>query len=323
MESEITYDDYLAHYGVKGMKWGVRKEDSYNTKDSRAANKKTKSAKAETALNFAKATPLAMAVPRTTPETLAIQFAMAKGLTYAQMPGMSAMFSMNPATVAIGAAVTAVDSGLYRIPTVAIKNARKNGFNRDESLSKKDMTINELKTKVAGGVNPDYPKLGTTNNCMRASYAYEMRRRGFDVKATKTMFATGQTSYYQKGASGFKDSNKKIRSELNQQSKLITFFTGDKPSGSDVHRALSNEPDRSRGEFQVTWKGGRAGHSMAYEIINNKPVIFDTQTGDTYSTPKQLDKIMNNVSRANYTRLDNKKLNPLMMIAWVQDREQK
>lgn len=24
MESEITYDDYLAHYGVKGMQWGVR-----------------------------------------------------------------------------------------------------------------------------------------------------------------------------------------------------------------------------------------------------------------------------------------------------------
>lgn len=25
MSNEITYNDYLAHYGIKGMKWGVRK----------------------------------------------------------------------------------------------------------------------------------------------------------------------------------------------------------------------------------------------------------------------------------------------------------
>lgn len=34
--SEMTYDDYLSHYGVKGMKWGVRK---------RASNLKSRGAK--------------------------------------------------------------------------------------------------------------------------------------------------------------------------------------------------------------------------------------------------------------------------------------
>ena len=32
--SLITYDEYLAHFGVKGMKWGVRKE-SYNSQKDR------------------------------------------------------------------------------------------------------------------------------------------------------------------------------------------------------------------------------------------------------------------------------------------------
>ena len=30
---EITYEDYLAHYGVKGMKWGRRKDRSSSKKD--------------------------------------------------------------------------------------------------------------------------------------------------------------------------------------------------------------------------------------------------------------------------------------------------
>lgn len=322
MEVLVPTHDELIHYGVKGMKWGVRKKDGYNTTESRAANVRSASAATEASLNLAKSLPFATAyIPRTTPESVAIQLALSKGFSYAEMPDLAASLALNPAKIAIGAAISTADSGLYRVPITAINNARKNGFNRDESLSKKNMSIDELTTKVAGGVNPDYPKLGTTNNCMRASYAYEMRRRGFDVKATKTILATGQNRHHQKTVSGFKDANKKIRSELNQQSKVVKFFTGEKPTGADVHRALSAEPDRSRGEFQVTWRGSRSGHSMAYEIINNKPVIFDAQSGAVYKTPSDLDQIMAYVGRANYTRLDNKKLNPLMMMAWVQDRK--
>lgn len=35
--SEMTYDDYLAHYGVKGMKWGVRKKTKFAPTGSRIA----------------------------------------------------------------------------------------------------------------------------------------------------------------------------------------------------------------------------------------------------------------------------------------------
>ena len=35
MTESITYDDYLAHYGVKGMKWGRRKNENYSS-DQRA-----------------------------------------------------------------------------------------------------------------------------------------------------------------------------------------------------------------------------------------------------------------------------------------------
>lgn len=41
--SEITYDNYLEHYGVKGVKWGVRRSDDQLA----SARKQRKAAKKE------------------------------------------------------------------------------------------------------------------------------------------------------------------------------------------------------------------------------------------------------------------------------------
>ena len=40
--SELTYDDYLAHYGVKGMKWGRRKGSLSSRARQVGVEKKTK-----------------------------------------------------------------------------------------------------------------------------------------------------------------------------------------------------------------------------------------------------------------------------------------
>lgn len=37
---EVTYDDYLAHYGVKGMKWGVRKDRQGGRKPTASRDKR-------------------------------------------------------------------------------------------------------------------------------------------------------------------------------------------------------------------------------------------------------------------------------------------
>src|SRR4029077_17292919 len=46
--------------------------------------------------------------------------------------------------------------------------------------------------EVVAPINPGYGDLGTKMNCRRATFAYEMRRRGYDVKATKSVKGTGQ-----------------------------------------------------------------------------------------------------------------------------------
>jgi len=183
------------------------------------------------------------------------------------------------------------------------------------------MSLADIEKKVVKPINPQYPGFGTTNNCLRATYSYEMRRRGFDVAATKTKLATGQTRGVQKVVDGFKGSHQKIRNEQNKNNKFVRFVFGEHPKAKDVYAALKDQPERSRGDFQVTWAGARARHSMAYEIINHKPVIIDAQSGKIFDSPQALDQIMRRTSQASFTRLDDKNLNSLAMAAWVKDAE--
>lgn len=66
----------------------------------------------------------------------------------------------------------------------ALKN-RNIVFKTDKALASKDMSSDEIMDKIVSHINPGYGEKGTTNNCKRCAYAYEMSRRGYNVKATK------------------------------------------------------------------------------------------------------------------------------------------
>ncbi len=50
----------------------------------------------------------------------------------------------------------------------------------------------QIMSDVVKQINPDFGAPGTKMNCRRCTFAYEMRRRGMDVKATTTTNASGQ-----------------------------------------------------------------------------------------------------------------------------------
>ena len=87
-----------------------------------------------------------------------------------------------------------------------------------------------------------------------------------------------------------------------------------------MYDALSKMPNSARGELSVTWKGHNGGHSLAWEVINNKPVIFDFQTHKAYETPDKFSEIANmfdGLSTATSCRLDDKDLNLDLLRRWV------
>lgn len=68
-------------------------------------------------------------------------------------------------------------------------------------------------------------------------------------------------------------------------------------------KALLKQPDGARGNLTVSWGAG-GGHSVVYEVKERQVVIRDCQTNKTYKG-RDVGKILNSCTSAEYTRLDN------------------
>jgi len=167
---------FLAHYGKKGMKWGVRNEEKVGPSKA--------SVNWEAGLNVAKSLPI---LPSFIPQAKVIPKLIEIGVAVSQGKKMQVALSSSlysPLALA-GYAVTGLDSGAYRVPVVATKNLARGGWIKDKSLANPKLSVADIQKKVISPINRDYPGLGTTNNCLRSTYTYEMRRRGNDVVSTK------------------------------------------------------------------------------------------------------------------------------------------
>lgn len=164
--SDKQVEAFLEHFGVKGMKWGVQKERKNLGIDM---SKKTSILKNHRSTKVGSSEGGALL------------------LVYGGV---------------ILGALAAQKITIYK--DSGRKDAKKTGkqeFKKNSDLTKK-MSVSELYNKVVAPINPNYGESGTQMNCRRATMAYEMRRRGYDVKATKSNFASGQTIKGLKNAVG-------------------------------------------------------------------------------------------------------------------------
>jgi hypothetical protein len=307
MESLFAVDEFLEHYGVKGMRWGVVNDDDTSEDSSSSAEKKPR---------FTDKQKKAMLIGAGVAGTLLVAYG---GYKLGQSGQLNA-----------GALKARQMLGRQEGP-----------WKTNPLLASKDLTPDQIQNLVNKGANPGYGKPGTKLNCRRATFAYEMRRRGFDVSATRTMSGEGQkfSGVYNALTPDSKvvgDSNRSLRRALRSESRRGSTGLRDafdvleggsrnfvEPVNdshvSGVFRGLLGQPDGARGEISMDWKsGGR--HSMAWEIIGGRPHVFDPQTGEHFASARDLrSSIGESISEASFLRLDNVDMNTDFLQRWLRN----
>ena len=357
----------LVHFGIKGMRWGVRKQSETSNGSStkpndlifkdRRAKRRERRARGHEAV--ARKELAAAAKIRANPSKFPpVQFYRNRQIKEHEKEAAlrlkdaadirAGKFTTFQKKVIAGAAVTAVilasygtfkfvDSGTYH----QFKN-RNIPLKKNDLLSRK-MSPDRLMKEVVEPINPDFGiKSGAMMNCRRATFAYELRRRGHDVEATKSILGTGQTVTGMMNATDPKASYKtggfsilgNMLKENFTKDKPVTYATktlggmGREPIGKwdkfgtegsekvkTIFEALREHPEGARGELAMKWNSGGA-HSMAWEIINGTPHIFDTQTSINYG-PDDFVGMARNIGEVGMTRLDNIPLNDSYLKRWV------
>lgn len=230
----------------------------------------------------------------------------------------------------------------------AALSGKKFEFKKDASLAGKMSPMNVL-NKVGKQVNPNYSQPGGKMNCRRSTFTHELRRRGFDVHATTSETGFGQSesglinAITTRGRDRFGATSvsqmivggKGVRGQISGDSRVNPVKTllsvkipvptrnvSDAAVASSSHKAirdaLMKQPDGSRGEVLFNFR--QFGHSMAYEVFDGKPMIFDSQKGVMYDMAEGLGKLTEKWGRPiglDITRLDNLPLDMKFLSRWA------
>ena len=285
----------LYHYGVKGMKWGVRR---YQNKDGSftAAGKHRNAARKNIGRNLQRYTSPGVQSAKNFTKRFANR------LLSQLIPGY-------------GLVVMATSLSAYSKYALDGKDyVKKEG--EYEKLS-------ELKRKTtATSINDDLkacnPRLGNqkgkVNNCLYCAATMEMRQRGYDVVARSKGY--GDTAnLYSKWFEGAKIEQVPTTRNPGESRKQYANRAYD-----NLCKTLEKQGDGARGYVGVHFEKTASGHAMYYKVENGAVTFYD---GQNKSSGVGTDKTfaLADPSAHHYARLDNCKVNESVTEACISNKK--
>ena len=145
-----------------------------------------------------------------------------------------------------------------------------------------------------------------SNNCYNVAVAYELQRRGYDVKAKghNSKLNLGEMIYPKGENAGFMVSRwtgafRKAQFEhVGNKSTSIT--------AKNLANKIKSYGNGARGAIQFDYAPVNHGHVMNFENRGGKPVFIDAQVGKKYTINQVLDNVKTNT--VNIVRTDNLRL---------------
>lgn len=165
-------------------------------------------------------------------------------------------------------------------------------------------------------VNPNYNpfKRDYSYNCQRCTFAYEMRRRGYDVEAVAetsssniSMLTTGMGNYYVGGKDKMCNISNIIENYLKRNPTEKKLFKSITLNARVMEDELLSHGEGARGHLAFGWLSG-GGHVVNWEVENGEVVIRDAQTNEKHNIQYYWRYVKPNTTQ--YIRTDNLELKP-------------
>lgn len=169
---------------------------------------------------------------------------------------------------------------------------------KDLATREVDSKLGFLKKRETGSVEDDLKAindglfanpfgkdpLGSSNNCTYCTTAYELRRRGYDVKANYVR----QGRSIKSASEFFK--NAKVENDIMEAFDKSGYrYVNKSEYIQKISDKLAKYGNGARGNFcgQYPLSLGGGGHSIIWEVVDGKTIFRDGQSGRTYASAQE------------------------------------